>query len=307
MVGKSDFSGRDVISMRDFSREELEFLFEATKRTEEKGPETTLDGKLVAILFFEPSTRTHSTFEIAASALHCRVTGFSSPEKSSTVKGETLHDTVRMYESYRVDCIVMRHNMMGAARYAAEVAKAPVVSGGDGSREHPTQAMVDMYTMRKQFGKIDGLRIGILGDLKYGRTASSLSYGLSNYDVEITFVAPDSLSPREEIEHYLKARNVRVRKTQNVKDVIGDLDVLYVTRIQKERIPDPTEYERVKGLYQVNLALLKEGKESLRVLHPLPRVDELSTDVDASSYQEYFVQAGAGVPLRTALLGMVMS
>ncbi|HXW36341.1 MAG TPA: aspartate carbamoyltransferase [Nitrososphaerales archaeon] len=306
MTKGSDFSGRDVISMRDFSREELDFIFDSTRDVELRGPQKSLDGKLIAILFFEPSTRTHSTFEIAASALRCRTTGFSSPEKSSTAKGETLHDTIAMYDAYKVDCIVMRHSMMGAARYASEISKSPVVSGGDGSREHPTQAMVDMYTIRKLFGKIDGLRIGILGDLKYGRTASSLSYGLANYDVEVTFVAPEALNLRREIEHYLRQRNVRVRKSENIRDVIGDLDVLYVTRIQKERIPDPTEYERVKGLYQVDLALLKEGKEGLKVMHPLPRVDELSTDVDGTPYQQYFVQAAAGVPLRTALLGLVL-
>lgn len=201
----------------------------------------------------------------------------------------------------------MRHNLMGAARFAADLTKVPVVSGGDGSREHPTQAMVDLYTIRKAFGKIDGLRIGILGDLKYGRTASSLSYGLSNYDVEITFVAPESLTTRKEIDHFLSERGVGFTKTKDVRDVVGSLDVLYVTRIQKERIPDPTEYERVRGVYQINLSLLKEGKKGLRVMHPLPRVDELSSDVDESEYAQYFVQAAAGVPLRMALLSMVVA
>jgi len=302
-----DFAGRDIITMRDFSREELEFIFDSTKEIESGRPGGPLDGKLVALIFYEPSTRTYSSFEIAAERLGCRTTGFSSPEKSSVAKGETLHDTIRMYEGYGVDCLVMRHNLMGAARFAADLTKVPVVSGGDGSREHPTQAMVDLYTIRKAFGKIDGLRIGILGDLKYGRTASSLSYGLSNYDVEITFVAPESLTTRKEIDHFLSERGVGFTKTKDVRDVVGSLDVLYVTRIQKERIPDPTEYERVRGVYQINLSLLKEGKKGLRVMHPLPRVDELSSDVDESEYAQYFVQAAAGVPLRMALLSMVVA
>jgi aspartate carbamoyltransferase catalytic subunit len=213
-----------------------------------------------------------------------------------------------MYEGYGVDCIVMRHNLMGAARFAAEIAAVPVISGGDGSREHPTQAMVDLYTMRKTFGRIDGLHVGILGDLKYGRTASSLSYGLSNYDVEISFVAPDTLAARRETLHYLSQKGVKVNKTDNLKDVIGSLDVLYVTRIQKERIPDPTEYERVRGLYRVTLDVLKaEGKKGLKVMHPLPRVDELANEIDGTEYASYFLQAAAGVPLRMALLRSVVS
>ncbi len=306
MVKEGDFLGRDIVSIRDFSREELEFVFDATRKVEGEGAGRTLGGKLVALLFFEPSTRTYSTFEIASEKLGCQITGFSSPEKSSAAKGETLHDTIKMYEGYGVDCIVMRHSMMGSAVFAAEVSKVPVVNGGDGSREHPTQAMIDMYSIRKAFGKLDGVKVGILGDLKYGRTASSLSYGLANYDVEITFVAPEALSPRREIEHYLSKKGVKVRRASDLKDIVGSLDVLYVTRIQKERIPDPTEYERVRGLYQVNASLLKEGKKGLRVMHPLPRVDELSSDVDGTEYAGYFAQAAAGVPLRTALLGMVM-
>lgn len=306
MVQSADFAGRDVVSIRDFSRDELEFVFDATSKKESGGSKESLAGKLVALLFYEPSTRTYSTFEIAAQRLGCKTTGFAAPEKSSVVKGETLHDTIRMYEGYGVDCIVMRHNLMGASVFATEVAKVPVISGGDGSREHPTQAMVDLYTMRKAFGKIDGLKVGILGDLKYGRTASSLSYGLSNYDVELTFIAPEALTARREIVQYLKNKGVKVTTTRDVHAVIGSLDVLYVTRIQKERIPDPTEYERVRGLYQVDMTLLREGKKGLRVMHPLPRVDELATEVDGSEYAQYFVQAAAGVPLRMALLEMVI-
>jgi aspartate carbamoyltransferase catalytic subunit len=305
-MNQAVFSGRDVISMTDFSREELDLIFDETKAIESEGHAKKLDGKLVALLFYEPSTRTYSSFEIAAHRLGCRTTGFASPERSSATKGETLHDTIMMYQGYGVDCMIIRHNLMGAARFAAEVASVPIVSGGDGSREHPTQAMVDLYTMRKSFGRIDGLHVGILGDLKYGRTASSLSYGLSNYDVELSFIAPESLNARRETILYLKERGVKVSTVQNLKEAIGSLDVLYVTRIQKERIPDPTEYERVRGLYQVSLDVLQLGKKGLKVMHPLPRVDELATDIDDTEYASYFVQAAAGVPLRMALLGMVL-
>jgi len=295
-----------VVSIWDFTRDELEFIFDSAAAVEGGGSTKVLDGELVALIFYEPSTRTYSSFEIAAKRLGCSTTGFTAPDQSSVAKGETLHDTIKMYEGYGADCIVIRHNLMGASRFAAEVASVPVISGGDGSREHPTQAMVDLYTIRKTFGKIDGLHIGMLGDLRYGRTSSSLSYALSNYDVEISMVAPDLLSPRRETLRYLNAKGVKVRKTTSVKDVIGSLDVLYVTRIQKERIPDPTEYERVRGLYRVNLDLLKEGKKGLKVMHPLPRVDELASEVDGTEYASYFVQAAAGVPLRMALLRSVV-
>lgn len=301
-----DFAGRDVVSITDFKREELDFIMDRAQAIEAGGRPRDHDGRFVALLFYEPSTRTHSSFEIAAHRLGCRTTGFANADRSSAAKGETLHDTIRMYQGYGVDCIVIRHNLMGASRFAAEVAGVPVVSAGDGSREHPTQAMVDLYTIRKSFGRIDGLHVGILGDLKYGRTASSLSYGLSNYDVELSFIAPESLSARREMLLYLKNRNVKVNAVENLRDVLGKIDVLYVTRIQKERIPDPTEYERVRGLYQVSLEILQQGKEGLKVMHPLPRVDELATDIDDTQYANYFVQAAAGVPLRTALLGMVM-
>ena len=302
----SDFIGRDVVSIRDYTREELEFILDNTASIEGGGSPRVLEGKLVALLFYEPSTRTHSSFEIAAQKLGCTTTGFSAPDASSVAKGETLYDTIKMYEGYKVDCIVMRHNLMGAARFAAEVASVPVVSGGDGSREHPTQAMVDLYTIRKAFGKVDGLHVGILGDLRYGRTASSLVYALSNYDVEVSFIAPDLLAPRRETMRYLAEKGMKVNSTADVNKAIGDLDVLYVTRIQKERIPDPTEYERVRGLYKVNLDLLRKGKEGLKVMHPLPRVDELASEVDGTDYAKYFVQAAAGVPLRMALLRLVV-
>ncbi len=308
MGSSSDFLGRDVISARDFKRDQFEHILRAVDDLEKR--KGSLDGaqkgKLAALLFFEPSTRTYSSFQIAAEKLGMRVSGFAGPTGSSITKGETLHDTVKMFEGYGADVFVIRHSKMGAGRFAAEISDKPVISGGDGSREHPTQAMVDLYAIKKAFGRIDGLKVGMLGDLRYGRTSSSLAYALSNFDVEITFIAPDALQMRPEVSHLLHQRGVTPKKERALKNVAGKLDVLYVTRIQKERIPDPTEFEKVKGMYEVNLEALNEAKPSLKVLHPLPRVDELATDIDATNYAQYFVQAAGGLPLRMVLLNMVL-
>jgi aspartate carbamoyltransferase catalytic subunit len=308
MSHSTAFLGRDVVSIRDFKREHLEHILRSVDDLEKhRGSlDGVLAGKLAALLFFEPSTRTYSSFQIAAERLGMRVTGFAGPTGSSITKGETLHDTVRMFQGYGADCFVIRHPRMGAARFAAEISDMPVVNAGDGSREHPTQAMVDLYAIRKAFGKIDGLKVGMLGDLRYGRTSSSLAYALSNYDVEITFIAPDALQMRPEVGQFLRQRGVTPRKESELKNVAGKLDVLYVTRIQKERIPDPTEFEKVKGMYEVNLEALKDAKPSLKVLHPLPRVDELATEVDTTNYAQYFVQAAGGLPLRMVLLNLVL-
>ena len=303
-----DFLGRDIVSARDFKRDQYDEMLRAVEDLEKsrESLEGTLKGKLAALLFFEPSTRTYSSFQIAAEKLGMRVSGFAGPTGSSITKGETLHDTVRMFEGYGADVFIIRHSKMGAARFAAEISDVPVVSAGDGSREHPTQAMVDLYAIKKAFGRIDGLKVGMLGDLRYGRTSSSLAYALSNFDVEITFIAPEALQMRPEVSHFLMQRGVTPMTADALKDVAGSLDVLYVTRIQKERIPDPTEYEKVKGMYEVNLEALRDAKPSLKVLHPLPRVDELSTDIDETNYAQYFVQAAGGLPLRMVLLNLIL-
>ena len=304
----AEFLGKDVTSARDFERDHFERLIRSVEDLESR--RRTLDGalrgKLAALLFFEPSTRTYSSFQIAAERLGMRVAGFAGPTGSSVTKGETLHDTVRMFEGYGADVFIIRHNMMGAATFAAETSDRPVISAGDGSREHPTQAMVDLCAIHKAFGKIDGLNVGMLGDLRYGRTPSSLAYALSTFDVEMTFVAPDPLQMRPEVIHFLAGRGVTPRKEAALKNVVGSLDVLYVTRIQKERIPDPTEFEKVKGMYQVNLEALKGAKPTMKVLHPLPRVDELSAELDGTSFAHYFVQAAGGLPLRMVLLNLVL-
>lgn len=308
MIRATDLVGRDIVSARDFGREMIEDIL--TRTAELESNPGTVDGsqkgKLAALLFFEPSTRTYSSFQIAAERLGMKVSGFAGPSGSSVVKGETLHDTVRMFEGYGTDVFVIRHPKMGAARFAAEVTDTPVVSAGDGSREHPTQALLDLYAIKKAFGAIDGLKVGMLGDLRYGRTSSSLAYALSNFDVDITFIAPDALQMRQEVSYFLGIKGVKPKKESSLRSVIGGLDVLYVTRIQKERIPDPTEFEKVKGMYEVNLEALRGAKPTLKVMHPLPRVDELSTDLDGTDHAHYFIQAAGGLPLRTVLLNMVL-
>jgi aspartate carbamoyltransferase catalytic subunit len=304
----TDFLGRDVVSIRDFKRDQLEHVFEKVDDLQKKprSLDGVLKGKMAALLFFEPSTRTYSSFQIAAENLGLKVSGFSSVSASSVSKGETLYDTIKMFEGYKTDCFVIRHSMMGSARFAAEATDVPVINAGDGSREHPTQAMVDLYSIRRDFGKLDGLKVGVLGDLKYGRTASSLAYALSNYDTEICFIAPDALQIRPEVELFLNQRGARFSRETNLNAVVASLDVLYVTRIQKERIPDPTEFERLRGLYQVNLETLRDAKSSLKVFHPLPRVDELASDIDGTEFARYFNQAAVGLPLRMTLLNLVI-
>ena len=293
--------------MRDFSREELEIIFD-TARDVESNPENyknIFKDRRVALLFFEPSTRTYNSFKAAAEDLGCKINSIQDPSKSSIAKGETINDTVKTIEGYETDCIIIRDKHMGIAKYVAEIVDIPVINAGDGSREHPTQAMTDLYTILKERGKVDDLRIGILGDLKYGRTCSSLSYGLSKYkNVEIVFIAPKILRVRPEVKLYLKEKDVKYKEVEHPKDVIEDLDVLYVTRIQRERFPDPTEYEKVRGVYRISLELI-ESNERLGVMHPLPRVDELSTDIDFTSHAWYFKQERNGLPLRKALLYLI--
>lgn len=302
------FLNRDVLSTKDFSREEFDLIFDTARDVEDNQGRymNTLTDKRVALLFLEPSTRTYGSFEASAVNLGCKILSNRNPAVTSLVKGETLHDTIKMIESYDTDCIVLRDRRMGSSRFAAEVSKLPVINGGSGSREHPTQAMLDLYTILKERGEIDGVSMGFVGDLRYGRTCPSLSYALAGYDdVEISFIAPPILQVRREVEIYLEQKGVPYEKSTELKGALPGLDVLYVTRIQKERFPDPTEYERVKGSYVVDNSVLALGKEELGVMHPLPRVDELSPEVDHTGHAWYFSQAANGIPIRTAILSLV--
>ncbi|CAB50232.1 aspartate carbamoyltransferase [Pyrococcus abyssi] len=304
-----DWKGRDVISIRDFSKEDIETVLATAERLErelkEKGQLEYAKGKILATLFFEPSTRTRLSFESAMHRLGGAVIGFAEASTSSVKKGESLRDTIKTVEQY-CDVIVIRHPKEGAARLAAEVAEVPVINAGDGSNQHPTQTLLDLYTIKKEFGRIDGLKIGLLGDLKYGRTVHSLAEALTFYDVELYLISPELLRMPRHIVEELREKGMKVVETTTLEDVIGKLDVLYVTRIQKERFPDEQEYLKVKGSYQVNLKVLEKAKDELRIMHPLPRVDEIHPEVDNTKHAIYFRQVFNGVPVRMALLALVL-
>ena len=306
MRNSYNFTNRDIVSIRSFTREEIDYILEVSRSIEplvEKGS-NMLRGKVLAELFFEPSTRTMLSFQTAMYKLGGNVIGFAEPGVSSVWKGESLADTVRVVESYS-DVIVLRHPLEGAARFAAEYARVPVINAGSGAEEHPTQALLDLYTILKSKGKIDGLNIVLMGDLRYGRTVHSLAYALSLYDVNLNLISPDLLKMRPEVIEDIKDR-IEVSEHTDLMEVLPDADVLYVTRIQKERFPDLGEYEKVKGSYVIDLNVLKKAKEDLIVLHPLPRIDEIAVEVDSTPFAKYFEQARNGVVVRMALLALVL-
>jgi len=301
------FYNRDIISIKDFSRSELEYLFSISDKVDSldyKKKEELGKSKILGLLFFEPSTRTKLSFEAAMLSIGGNVLGFAHPSMSSVEKGENLADTMRTVENY-VDAIVLRHSMEGANRFAAEVASKPVINAGSGTEEHPTQAMIDLYTIMKVKKRIDGLNIAIVGDLKYGRTVYSLIYGLSKYSPKIFLVSPPQLNVKKEALFGID-KKIKVSEHRDIREIIGELDVIYVTRIQKERIPDPHEFERVKGSYVINSELLKSGKEECIVMHPLPRVGEIEPEVDNMPNAKYFLQAYLGKILRAGILASVL-
>jgi aspartate carbamoyltransferase catalytic subunit len=292
----------DVISINDFSRESIETVLETARKMESLSvseKKQILQNKTVASLFFEPSTRTRLSFETAAQNMGASVIGFSEPKATSLSKGETLTDTIHMVSRY-ADFIVMRHFLEGAARRAAEISRKPVLNAGDGSNQHPTQTLLDLYTIRKKLGKLNGLKIALAGDLKYGRTVHSLAVALAKFSGnELFFVAPDSLRMPEEIMQTI-GESVRVHHRERLEEVLPAVDVLYMTRIQKERFSDLMEYEKVQGIYRVTPQLL-ETAQGIGVMHPLPRVNEIAVEVDSLPNAWYFEQAANGVPVREAL------
>jgi len=302
-----DFAGRDIISIKDFSREEIDYILETAMAMEPiaKIGSDMLKGKILATLFFEPSTRTRLSFESAMHKLGGSTIGFAEAEIASVKKGENLADTVRVVENY-ADVIAVRHPLEGAARLAAEFTEVPIINAGSGAEEHPTQALLDLYTIVKEKGKIDGLNIALMGDLRYGRTVHSLAYALSLYDVKLYLVSPETLRMRKEVLRTLKDKEVEVIEKNRVEEIISDLDMLYVTRIQKERFPDPAEYVKVKGSYKIDLEILKGAKEDMIILHPLPRVDEIAPEVDSTPHAKYFKQVWNGIIVRMALLALIL-
>ncbi len=306
MVDSSHFKGKDIISMRMFDREEIDFILKSSTEMMplvEKGSDL-LKGKILASLFFEPSTRTRLSFEASMCRLGGSVIGFAQPQTSSVAKGETLADTIKTVESY-CDIIAMRHPSEDAAIIAADAAKIPVINGGSGPWEHPTQACLDLHTMLTAKGKIDGLNIALVGDLLYGRTVHSLAVALRNYDVKVHFVSPDQLKMREDVIRDVKGK-LDYEETDDLKSILPELDVLYATRVQKERFSDPTDYEKVKNAFLIDRAFLKSAKPDLKVMHPLPRITEIAKDVDDTPHALYFKQVKHGIYARMALIALVL-
>ncbi len=293
--------------MKDFSRDEIDIILNSAKQFESiaRGKKSDLlSGKILATLFYEPSTRTRLSFETAMKRLGGEVIDLGALDASSVAKGETLADTIRVVGNY-ADAIVLRHPREGAARMAAEFSKVPIINAGDGAGHHPTQTLLDLYTIMRESSLLE-LKIALVGDLKYGRTVHSLAYALSLYHADMTLVSPKQLQMPDVIKKDLKKQGAIVSEATNLEDVIGDIDVLYVTRIQKERFPDPTEYQKVAGSYRITKELLGKVHENLIIMHPLPRIDEIEPYVDRTKYARYFEQSFYGVPVRMALLAMAM-
>ena len=304
----NEFFQKDIISVRDLDKQKFETIFDATEKIIQMDPNQRREiarGKTLGYLFFEPSTRTRLSFQAAMASLGGTSLGIADVASSSAQKGESLADTVKIMSIYS-DVLVLRHNLDGSSRFAAEVSTKPVINGGSGTEEHPTQAIQDLFTIRKEKKKIDGLKIGIIGDLKYGRTVYSLLYALGHYDVEVHLISPETLKVRPDSVYEIKKR-LSFTESTNIDEYIDDLDVLYVTRIQKERFPDEEEYLKVKGSYIIGLDMLQKMKDNAIILHPLPRLDEISTDVDNTKQAKYFEQAEYGKYTRAALLGLILN
>ena len=303
----NNFSQNGIISIHDLSKDDLEKIYSKTNEIIEMKTEQRQEmarGKTLGYLFFEPSTRTTLSFQSAMALIGGTSFGIADATSSSIKKGESLADTVKIMSGY-ADVIVLRHSLDGASKFAAEISTKPVINAGSGTTEHPTQAILDLYTIKKELGKIDGKNIGIVGDLKYGRTVYSLLYGLSNYDVNVHLISPESLKIRTDFTYNLKG-NLSYTESEDLDEYIEDLDVLYVTRIQKERFPDEEEYLKVKGSYKIGQDVVNKMKEDAILLHPLPRLDEISTDVDFTKQARYFQQAEYGKFTRAAILSLLL-
>ena len=304
----NEFYKKNIISVRDLDKQKLELIFDATDKIIDMSQDKRREiarGKTLGYLFFEPSTRTRLSFESAIALLGGTSVGIADATSSSIHKGETLGDTVKVISSY-CDVLVLRHSLDGSSRFAAEISNKPVINAGSGTEEHPTQTIQDLFTIKKEKKKIDGLKIGIAGDLKYGRTVYSLLYGLRNYDVDVHLISPESLRIRSDSTYDIK-NELSYTESSNIDEYIEDLDVLYVTRIQKERFPDEEEYAKVKGSYVIGSDMVKKMKDDAIILHPLPRIDEISADVDNTKQAKYFEQAEYGKYTRAALLGLILN
>lgn len=296
---------RNLISITDFSKEEQLMVLDLAAEFEANPIQKILDDYVVATLFFEPSTRTRLSFESAASRLGAKVIGFSSSASTSVSKGESLKDTILTVSSYS-DIIVMRHPKDGSARYAAEVSPVPVINAGDGANQHPTQTLLDLYSIRQTQKTLDNLNIAFVGDLKYGRTVHSLSMALTQFNTTFHLVSPVELKLPSYVKRHIKEKNLAYHQYTELLEVIPKVDIIYMTRIQRERFSDPMEYEKVKNAYNLDNSMLDDARENLRILHPLPRVNEIAENVDANPKAYYFQQALNGVYVRQALLSLIL-
>jgi aspartate carbamoyltransferase catalytic subunit len=296
---------RSLVSIDDLSTDEIIRLLDMATEFEKEPIQNLLEGKVVSTLFFEPSTRTRLSFESAISRLGGKIIGFTDASSSSVTKGESLNDTIRTVNNY-CDLIVMRHPIEGSARYASEIATVPVVNAGDGANQHPTQTMLDLYSIRKTQGKLENLNIFLVGDLKYGRTVHSLLMAMARWNATFNFIAPEDLKMPEEYKMYLKNLGLKYYEHTDFTDIVSEADIIYMTRVQKERFSDPMDYEKVKNVYVLRNSMLKKTKPTMRILHPLPRVNEIHTDVDSNPKAYYFEQALNGVFTRQAILAFLL-
>ena len=297
---------RSFVTIANLSREKLLYLISMAQEFEKRPNRKILDGRVVATLFFEPSTRTRLSFETAANRLGARIIGFTDPKVTSSTKGETLKDTIMMVSNY-ADVIVMRHYLEGAARYASEVSPVPVVNAGDGANQHPSQTMLDLYSIYKTQGTLDNLNIYLVGDLKYGRTVHSLLMAMRHFNPTFHFIAPKELAMPEEYKLYCREHGIRFEEHEDFNaDVIAGADILYMTRVQRERFTDLMEYERVKDVYILRANMLHKAKDNMKILHPLPRVNEIAYDVDNDPHAYYFEQARNGLYARQAIISDVL-
>ncbi|MBL7104383.1 MAG: aspartate carbamoyltransferase [Bacteroidales bacterium] len=296
---------KSLVSIHDITKDDYERILNLAEKFEANPKRKILNDFVVATLFFEPSTRTRLSFESAASRLGAKVIGFTDAATSSVKKGESLKDTILTVSNY-ADVIVMRHPKEGSARYASEVSPVPIINAGDGSNQHPTQCLLDLYSIRKTQKKLDNLNIAFIGDLKYGRTVHSLAIALTNYNTTFHLVSPVELKLPSAVKRYIKEKNLKYHQYTEFEEVIPNVDILYMTRIQHERFSDPVEYERVKNAYILKNKMLDKAKKNLKVMHPLPRINEITEDVDDNPKAYYFSQALNGVFVRQALLTAIL-
>lgn len=297
---------KSLVSIDDLNKEEIVSILDLAEEFEKDPIQSLLEGKVIATLFFEPSTRTRLSFESAISRLGGKIVGFTDASSSSVTKGETLNDTIRTVNNY-CDMIVMRHPIEGSARFASEIADVPVVNAGDGANQHPTQTMLDLYSIRKTQGSLDNLNIFLVGDLKYGRTVHSLLMAMSRWNTTFNFISPEELKMPLEYKLYLDRLGLKYYEHSDFTDIINEADIIYMTRVQKERFSDPMEYEKVKNVYVLRNNMLNNTKKTMKVLHPLPRVNEIHPDVDMNAKSYYFQQALNGVYTRQAIITRLLN